>query len=95
MKFFLFTTVIISENNFGFRRFWRLFSQFYQNIPRFRKKTGCTKRYIPFSYYSLRNASMGLRFAAFIAGSNPKTIPITMENTTLITIAGAEIATGI
>ncbi len=33
---------------------------------------------------------MGFRFAALTAGSRPNTIPMTMENTTLTTMAGVE-----
>ena len=37
---------------------------------------------------------MGLRLAAFTAGSIPNTSPMTTEKITLIRIAGTEIATG-
>ncbi len=45
------------------------------------------------NFYSLRSASIGSRFAAFIEGISPKTMPISMENNTAITDAGTLIAT--
>lgn len=46
-------------------------------------------------HYSDLNASIGFNFDAFIAGIIPKIIPITIENTTDIIVAGMLIATGI
>ena len=44
---------------------------------------------------SLLSASMGLRLAAWVAGSRPKITPMRVENTTAITMAGKLMATGI
>ena len=46
------------------------------------------------SVYSLLNASIGFKFAAFTEGSSPNTTPITVENNTAITIDGTLIAVG-
>ena len=45
--------------------------------------------------YSLLNASIGFRFAAFTDGNNPNTRPITIENNTEPTIAEILIAVGV
>lgn len=45
-------------------------------------------------FYSLLSASIGFRLAAFTDGSNPKIIPISMENTTEPIIAGTLMAVG-
>ena len=47
-----------------------------------------------FILYSLLSASIGFRLAAFTDGSKPNTTPITVENSTAITIDGTLIAVG-
>ena len=48
-----------------------------------------------FIFYILLNASIGLKFAAFIDGSNPNTIPITVEKITAPTAAGTLMTIGV
>lgn len=45
-------------------------------------------------FYSCRSASIGFIFAAFTDGINPNITPISVENTTAMTIAVPLIATG-
>ena len=50
--------------------------------------------FYPVLSYSYLSASIGFRFDALTDGIKPNTTPITIENTTDITIAAPLIATG-